>query len=114
MMERIARRLVTSLVLWLLVLCSAAVPSRLASCHHHACPHRHHSGQRPYVPARRGAILSRQDESVKPSCMPQGPAREVAVREPTSTHAASHQDVSPEAPGLPNQPRYLLLRALLI
>jgi hypothetical protein len=113
-MERIAKPLLTGVLVWLVALSTAALPDRPRGCHHHGRPGRHPLGHHPHVPAKRGAIPSRRDEEVKPARLLKVPARERALPAPIPSSSSSHWDVCLAPPGPHRQPLYLLLRTLLL
>jgi hypothetical protein len=113
-MERIAKPLLTGVLIWLLALSSGAIPGRLLHPDRHAGPFGHQSGHRPYLPAKKGLIFSRQDEPLKLSRLPKAPARAGVVAAPILHCSTYPHDVWLVRLGLHHQPLYLLDCKLLV
>src|SRR5262245_21897186 len=112
-MQRIARPLLMSVLVWLLVLSTGAIPGRPLGSSHRSGPGGPPSGHRPYLPAKRGATPPSQDEPVKVSHLLKLAARTTAVPARIPSCPAPRQDGCLSPPGLPRNPLYLILCTLL-
>src|SRR6516165_8256013 len=109
-MARIAKPLLTVLLVWLLVLSTGAVPSRGQDPNGRSQPTRHRSGHRPFLPAKRATVLPRENEEVKPDRVFHMPSLETTAAGPLSDHLNSCHDTYLPQPGFLGQPLYLTLR----
>jgi hypothetical protein len=113
-MARIAKPLLTIVLLWLAALSTGAVPCRVQERNGQSHPARHRSGHRSHLPAKRGTTLLKEDEEVKPSRLLKVPALATVVPGPAQTYLNPRHDVTLAQHGFPGQPLYLTLRTLLI
>jgi hypothetical protein len=113
-MERIARPILTGLLVWLLVLSTGALPGRPLDSRHGSRPDGSQSQHRSGIPVKRGMAISRQDDGAKPTCPLKVPALETAIAGPISPRRTACQDTGLAPPGRGRQPLYITLCTLIV